>query len=58
MANIITRKTAHLDKDPFDASDRDFQGAGKGDKPRNVGSAFKRNFDLIDWGRNRKVSKK
>lgn len=26
-------------------------GAGKGDAPRNVGPAFSRNFDEIDWRR-------
>jgi hypothetical protein len=53
MANIICRKTAHNDKDPFHQSDRDPIGrcAGKGDRPRNVGGDFKKNFDLIDWGR-------
>lgn len=56
MPNIITRKTAHLDKDPFDASDR-VSSNGKGDKPRNVGNAFKRNFDLINWGRKSKAAK-
>lgn len=53
MPNIITRKTAHLDKDPFAASDR-VSSNGKGDIPRNVGDAFKRNYDLIDWGRDKK----
>jgi len=27
--------------------------AGKGSTPRNVGPAFRKNYDLIDWGRKR-----
>jgi hypothetical protein len=50
MANIICRKTAHNDVDPFSASDR-VSANGKGDRPRNLGDAFKRNYDLINWGR-------
>lgn len=44
--NILNRKTAHVDKDPFHQSDRDpFRpSAGKGDRPRNIGPAFQQNF--------------
>lgn len=49
---IINRKTAINDKDPFDASDR-VSANGKGDKPRNLGNAFKQNYDKINWGRSK-----
>lgn len=57
MPEILCRKTAHHDRDPFAQSDRDPIGraAGKGDRPRNVGRRFKENFSLIRWGkRNRR----
>jgi hypothetical protein len=50
MANILVRKTAHHDVDPFTASDR-VSSSGKGDRPRNLGSAFSRNYDEINWHR-------
>jgi len=47
--NIVCRKTSHCDKDPFDASDRNWNtGAGKGDAPRNLGPTFQKRFDEID----------
>jgi hypothetical protein len=48
---IINRKTAAMDRDPFAQSDRNSFGhhAGKGDSPRNVGNNFKANFDDIRW---------
>ncbi len=27
--------------------------AGKGDVPRNISDKFRKNYDSIDWGRNR-----
>lgn len=59
MANILVRKTAGMDKDPFATSDRDFQGgAGKGDRDRSNISVFKRNYDFINWGRDKKKGAK
>lgn len=42
--NIICRKTAQNDVDPFSASDRMATGAGKGDRDRSVLSLYKANF--------------
>jgi len=43
--NIVCRKTAQNDVDPFSQSDRSFTtGAGKGDRDRSILSKFKRNF--------------
>ncbi|HYG24504.1 MAG TPA: hypothetical protein VEH04_17125 [Verrucomicrobiae bacterium] len=58
--NIVCRKTAHNDVDPFSRSDRDPIGrnAGKGDRPRNVGGNFKKNYDAINWGRSHDVKRK
>lgn len=32
--------------------------AGKGDKQRSYSKEFRKNFDLINWDRSRKVKKK
>lgn len=50
--NIINRKTAHCDKDPFSESDKTIgkSGAGKGDRNRSDTGTFKENYDGIDWG--------
>lgn len=57
--NIISRKTAACDKDPFDQSDRVpfTKNAGKGDAPRSVGRKFRDNYDQIDWGRKKRSKK-
>lgn len=46
MANILCRRTAHIDKDPFAQSDRGGFGKtyGKGDAPRNLSRAFNERF--------------
>jgi hypothetical protein len=52
MPNILCRKTAHCDKDPFADSDR-ASDSGKGDSPRNLSQKFRDNYDSIEWGRPR-----
>lgn len=50
--NILCKKNPGAERDPFDSSDRDFQGgAGKGDRPRNIGQRFAENYEQIDWHR-------
>lgn len=29
--------------------------AGKGDKPRNLGPKFRKNYELIDWGKTKSI---
>jgi hypothetical protein len=58
--NIISRKTAASDVDPFSVSDRTPIGKryGKGDKPRTTpNSNFRSEFDRIFRGRRSKSVK-
>lgn len=41
--------TSRLDYNPDTIMNRSSSPAGKGDAPRNVGPAFKRNYDEIRW---------
>ncbi len=51
--NVFVKKYEWTEKDPFASSDRVPSGydAGKGDRPRNLSEAFKRNYDMIRWER-------